>query len=37
MIVCPKCGEKTRMGQKRLADGSKERVCKSCQEMIPRG
>ena len=37
MIVCPKCGEKTRMGSKRLADGSKERVCKSCLEMIPRG
>ena len=37
MIVCPKCGEKTRMGMKRLADGTKERVCKSCQEMIPRG
>jgi large subunit ribosomal protein L24 len=36
-IVCPKCGAATRMSTKRLADGSKERVCKKCQEMIPRG
>jgi len=36
MVVCPKCGAPTRVGHKRLADGSKERVCKKCDEMIPR-
>ncbi len=37
MIVCPKCGATTRVGHARLADGSKERVCKRCNEQIPRG
>jgi large subunit ribosomal protein L24 len=37
MVVCPKCGSPTRVGHKRLADGGKERVCKACSEMIPRG
>jgi len=37
MIVCPKCGEPTRIAHRRLADGSKERVCVSCDEMILRG
>lgn len=37
MIVCPKCGTTTRVGHARLADGSKERVCKHCNEQIPRG
>ena len=37
MIVCPKCGATTRVGHTRLADGSKERVCRQCNEQIPRG
>jgi large subunit ribosomal protein L24 len=36
MLVCQKCGKLTRSAAKRLADGGKERVCKSCGEMIPR-
>ena len=36
MVVCPKCGSPTRVSHKRLADGSKERACKQCSEMIPR-
>ena len=36
MVVCPKCGKPTRLGHKRLADGTKERICKKCEEMIPR-
>jgi large subunit ribosomal protein L24 len=31
MVVCPDCGKASRMGHKRLADGGKVRVCKSCQ------
>ena len=29
MLVCPKCGEPTRLAHKVLADGTKERVCKN--------
>jgi len=36
MLVCPKCGKPTRIGMKKLADGSRERVCRKCNEMIPR-
>jgi large subunit ribosomal protein L24 len=36
MLVCPKCGEATRIAHTRLADGSKERTCKHCGEMVPR-
>lgn len=34
MLVCPKCGKKTRVSHKILKDGSKERVCmhKDCGE-----
>jgi large subunit ribosomal protein L24 len=36
MLVCPKCGEATRIGHKVLGDGSKERVCRNakCKETI---
>ncbi len=37
MIVCPKCGETTRIAHRTLTDGTKERVCKNCEEMIVRG
>ncbi|MGD8394200.1 MAG: 50S ribosomal protein L24 [Candidatus Eiseniibacteriota bacterium] len=36
MLVCQKCGNLTRSANKRLADGGRERVCKKCEEMIPR-
>jgi large subunit ribosomal protein L24 len=30
MLVCPKCGEATRVAHKLLEDGTKLRVCKHC-------
>jgi large subunit ribosomal protein L24 len=30
MIICPKCGERTRVGYRRDADGAVSRVCKQC-------
>ena len=33
-LVCPKCGKATRIAHKILDDGSKVRVCKSCEEEI---
>jgi large subunit ribosomal protein L24 len=32
MIVCNKCTEPTRIGTRKLEDGSKMRVCKKCGE-----
>ena len=29
-LVCPECGKPTRVGRKRLEDGSGVRVCKQC-------
>jgi len=34
VLVCPSCNEPGRIGRKFLADGSKARVCKSCNEII---
>jgi large subunit ribosomal protein L24 len=34
MIVCPKCGERSRVGYQRDEDGSVSRVCKSCEELL---
>jgi large subunit ribosomal protein L24 len=34
MIVCNKCTEPTRIGQRILEDGSKLRVCKKCGESM---
>lgn len=34
VLVCPSCNEPGRIGRKFLADGSKARVCKSCDEII---
>ena len=34
MLVCTKCAEPSRVGKKRLEDGSKVRVCKKCGEFI---
>jgi len=36
MLVCNKCNKPTRFGHTILADGSKVRVCKRCQEVIDR-
>ena len=33
-LVCPKCSKPTRIAHKILEDGSKVRVCKSCEEEI---
>ena len=33
-LVCNKCAEPTRIGNRRLEDGSKVRVCKKCNESI---
>lgn len=29
-LICPECGKPTRVGRKRLEDGSGVRICKSC-------
>ncbi len=34
MLVCPKCGEPTRVGHRVSEDGEKQRVCKNCDEAI---
>ncbi len=33
-VVCPKCKKPTRVGHKINADGSKDRICKKCGEII---
>jgi large subunit ribosomal protein L24 len=30
MVICPDCGEPSRLGRKRLEDGGGQRVCKKC-------
>ena len=34
MLVCPECTKTVRIGKKMLEDGSKVRVCKSCDATI---
>ncbi len=34
MLVCPKCGQPTRVGFRFLEDGRKVRYCKKCGEVI---
>ena len=34
MLVCPRCSKKTRVGYRILEDGTKVRVCRSCDETI---
>ncbi len=36
MIICPACNKPTRVGRKLLADGSKIRICKKCNESLDR-
>lgn len=33
-LVCPRCDRATRIGYEVLADGTKTRICKRCQESI---
>ncbi len=33
-LVCPKCAKGTRVGFKRLEDGTRIRICRRCQETI---
>ena len=35
-VVCPDCGEPTRVGYKILEDGQKVRACKKCQGVLDR-
>ncbi len=34
MIICGECGERTRIGAKRLSDGRKVRVCRKCEGVL---
>ncbi|HYA12523.1 MAG TPA: 50S ribosomal protein L24 [Thermodesulfovibrionales bacterium] len=34
MLICPKCGKPTRIGNTVLSDGKKTRACKKCKEVI---
>lgn len=34
MLICPKCGKPTRIGNTVLSDGKKARACKKCKEII---
>ena len=34
MLVCPKCGKPTRIGNTSLQSGKKARVCKKCREVM---
>jgi large subunit ribosomal protein L24 len=34
MLLCNKCNKPARLGDRRLPDGKKVRVCKSCGEVI---
>ncbi|MBI3316835.1 MAG: 50S ribosomal protein L24 [Candidatus Omnitrophica bacterium] len=33
-VVCPRCGKPTRVGYSILADGTKQRNCKRCHEIL---
>ncbi|MBI4115951.1 MAG: 50S ribosomal protein L24 [Candidatus Omnitrophica bacterium] len=34
MLVCPRCGKTARVGHTLLADGTKQRICKKCKEIL---
>jgi len=36
MIVCGACGQPTRIGHQRLADGNKIRICRKCEASLDR-
>lgn len=33
-LICPRCGKPTRVGYSVLADGTKQRSCKRCHEIL---
>ena len=33
-VICPACKKPTRVGHKKIADGSKQRICKRCGETL---
>ena len=33
-VICPACKKPTRVGHKKLADGSKQRICKRCGDTL---
>jgi large subunit ribosomal protein L24 len=33
-VVCPECGEPTRIGRKFLGDGRKVRICRKCEGVV---
>jgi large subunit ribosomal protein L24 len=33
-IVCPECGQPTRLGKKILGDGRKVRICRKCEGVV---
>ena len=33
-LICPRCAKPTRVGFSLLADGTKQRICKSCHEIL---
>jgi len=35
MLVCPNCGQPSRVGIRSAADGSNSRFCKKCEQTIP--
>ena len=36
MVVCGACGQPTRIGSQRLADGKKIRICRKCEASLDR-
>ena len=36
MLICPSCGNRTRVGVRKNDDGKNARYCKKCDELIPR-
>ncbi len=34
MLVCPVCDKATRIGYRKLSDGTKARICRKCDEVI---
>jgi large subunit ribosomal protein L24 len=36
MLICPNCGEASRVGVRPDANGKNERYCKKCEKTIPR-
>ena len=33
-LVCPECGEQTRIGRQLLSDGRKVRICRKCEGVV---